>query len=58
MKDLHSLRYFGHCQQTFGRWKINGGFLIAEKAEYQKPSIESDKEETSKPIYTISPIKT
>lgn len=23
------------CQQSFGRWKMNGGFLIAEKAKYQ-----------------------
>lgn len=36
---------------------MNGGFLTAEKAEHQKPAGKGDKEEKSKPIYTISPIK-
>ena len=49
---------------------MNGGFIIAEKAEYKKdlkkqkkqktkkPAMEGDKEKRNKPIHTISPIKT
>lgn len=42
-------------QQTFGKWKINGGFIIAKKIEYQTLQWKVIR---SKPIDIISPIKT